>query len=300
MSYKCFNEMIAKVQKSGRIKNMAVAAAEDKHTLEAVLIAKKDKLINPILVGDSEVIKQCLNELNYQDDDITIIDIKDKAESAQKAAELIREGKCDLLMKGIIETADLMRVVLKKENGLRTDSILSHVAFFELPTYHKILACTDTGMVTYPDLEEKKLVIKNAVSTLNKMGIENPKVALLAAVEKLNPKMPETVDADELKKLYLEGFFEKCIIEGPISYDLAMHAESAQIKGYNSPVAGDADLLVVPNITSGNLMGKALVFSAGAKMAGFIVGAKVPIILTSRASSTEDKYLSIVLSALAA
>jgi len=300
MLYKSFDEMIAEVQKADRIKNLAVAAAEDKHTLEAVLMAKKDRLINPTLIGDLVIIKQYLKELDYQDNDLAIIDIKDKAESAQKAAELIREGKCDLLMKGIIETAGLMKIVLKKENGLRTDSILSHIAFFELPTYHKILVSTDTGMVMYPDLEEKKQIIKNAVSTLNKMGMAKPKVALLAAVEKMNPKMPETVDADELKKLYLDGFFDNCLIEGPISYDLAVHGESAQIKGYNSPVAGDADLLVVPNITAGNLMGKALVFSAGAKMAGFIVGAKAPIILTSRASSTQDKYLSIVLSALAA
>lgn len=300
MFYKNFNEMISQVQRADRIKNLAVAAAEDKHTLEAVLMAKKDRLVNPILIGDAVTIKQYLKELAYQDNNITIIDSQDKLESAQKAAELIREGKCDLLMKGIIETAELMKIVLKKENELRTDSILSHIAFFELPTYHKILVSTDTGMVMYPDLEEKKQIIKNAVSTLNKMGMEKPKVALLAAVEKMNPKMPETVDADELKKLYLSGFFKNCLIEGPISYDLAIHSESAQIKGYDSPVAGDADLLVVPNITAGNLMGKALVFSAGAKMAGFIVGAKVPIILTSRASSTQDKYLSIVLSALAA
>jgi phosphate butyryltransferase len=300
MSYKNFDEMIAEVQKSARVKNLAVAAAEDKHTLEAVLTAQKDKLIRPVLVGDAEIIERYLRDLNYGNDDIAIFDIKDRTKAAQKAAELVGAGTCDILMKGSIETADLMKVVLKKENGLRTDSILSHIAFFELSSYHKILACTDTGMVTYPDLEEKKLIIKNAVKTLNKMGIGNPKTALLAAVEKVNPKMPETVDAGELKKLYGAGYFENCLIEGPISYDLAMHRESAQIKGYESPVAGDADLLVVPDMTAGNIMGKALVFSAGAKMCGFIVGAKAPVILTSRASSTQDKYLSIILSALAA
>ncbi len=300
MYYKSFDEMTVTMQKTGKTKSMAVAAAEDKHTLEAILIAKKDRLIQPVLVGNSAVILQYLRELDYDNKDIEVIDCKDKAQAAQKAAALAGAGTCDILMKGTIETADLMRVVLKKENGLRTDSILTHIAFFELPTYHKILALTDSGMVMYPDFEEKKLIIRNAVNTLNIMGIENPKVAILTAVEKMNPKMPETVDADNLKKLYLEGFFEDCIIEGPISYDLAVHGESARIKGYISPVAGDADLLVVPDITAGNLMGKALVFSGGAKMAGFIVGAKVPIILTSRASSTQDKYLSIALSALAA
>jgi phosphate butyryltransferase len=158
---------------------------------------------------------------------------------------------------------------------------------------------TDGGMMMYPDLEQKKKIIENAVGVLHSLGYENPKVGVLAAVETVNPKMPESVDAGKLKEMNQNGEITGCIVEGPISYDLAMNKESAEIKGFVSPVAGDPDILIVPNITAGNILGKCLVYSAGAKMAGFIVGAKVPIVLTSRGSSSEEKYLSLVISAAA-
>ena len=176
---------------------------------------------------------------------------------------------------------------------------MSHVAMQEVPSYHKLLAVTDGGMMMYPDLEAKKSIVENAVEVFNKMGYENPKVGVLAAVEVVNPKMPEAVDGAELKRMNQEGIIKDCIIEGPISYDLAMNLESSKIKGYESPVVGDVDILVVPNITAGNILGKSLIYSAGAKMAGFIVGAKVPIVLTSRGASTEEKYLSLAISASA-
>jgi phosphate butyryltransferase len=212
----------------------------------------------------------------------------------------VNEKKADLIMKGKIQTADLLRAVVDKERGLRTGSVMSHIAIHEVPSYHKLLAVTDGGMMMYPKLEEKKQIIENAVKTFIAMGYENPKVAVLAAVENVNPKMPETVEADALKMMNVKGEIKNCIIEGPISYDLTMSKESAEIKGFNSPVTGEVDILVVPNITAGNLLGKALIYSAGAKMAGFIVGAKVPIVLTSRGATAEEKYLSLVISASAA
>ena len=174
---------------------------------------------------------------------------------------------------------------------------MSHVVLHDIPGYHKLLAVTDGGMMMYPNLEEKRQIIENAVSTFKSMGYECPKVAVLTAVEKVNPNMPETLDADNLKKMNQENILKDCIVEGPISYDLAMSKESAEIKNFISPVTEDVDILMVPNITVGNILGKSLVYSAGAKMAGFIVGAKVPIVLTSRGSTAEEKYLSIVLSA---
>lgn len=202
-------------------------------------------------------------------------------------------------MKGKIQTADLLRAVVNKENGLRTGKVMSHIVIHEIPTYHKLLAVTDGGMMMYPNLDEKKQIIENAVSTFLALGYENPKVAVLAAVETVNPKMQESVDADMLKKMNIKGEIKNCIVEGPISYDLTMSKESASIKGFVSPVTGEADIIVVPNITVGNILGKSLVYSAGAKMAGFIVGAKVPIVLTSRGSTSEEKYLSLALSASA-
>jgi len=177
---------------------------------------------------------------------------------------------------------------------------MGQIVLHEMPSYHKLLAVTDGGMMLCPTLEEKKQLLESSVDTLIAMGCGEPKVAVLAAVEKVNPKMQDSVDAALLKEMNVNGEIKNCIVEGPISYDLIMSRESARIKGYESPVSGDADIIIVPNITVGNVLGKSYVYNAGAKMAGFVFGAKVPIVLTSRASSAEEKYLSLVLSASAA
>lgn len=297
MEFKNFDELIAKVQKNNHIKRVVVVAAHDEHTLEAVFKARKDKIVEPILVGNKSEIKEMLNKLHQNLDDEDIIDTSTDNESAEKAVELINNNKADFIMKGKIQTADLLRVVVSKKSGLRTNKLMSHVAFNEVPSYHKLLITTDGGLVMYPDLEKKKQVLENAVEVLLNIGYDQPKVAVLAAVEKINEKMPESVDAAKLKDMNQNGEIKNCIVEGPISYDLAMSKESAKIKGYNSPVVGNPDILLVPNITTGNILGKSLVYSANAKMAGFITGAKAPIVLTSRGASSEEKYLSIVISA---
>lgn len=299
MIFKNFNQLIEKVQNDKSQKRVAVVAAQDEHTLEAVLKAKKDNIVEPILIGDKIKIQKILAELKTNLEDSSIINVEDDAEAAMKAVELIHENKADFIMKGKIQTADLLKAVVNKEKGLRTGNVISHIAMYEVPTYHKLLAITDGGMMMYPNLTEKKQIIENAVSTFVAMGYETPKVAVLSAVETINPKMPETVDADMLKQMNQRGEIKDCIVEGPISYDLTMCKESADIKGYSSPVTGDVDILIVPNITTGNILGKSLSYSANAKMAGFIVGAKVPIVLTSRGSTAEEKYLSLVLSASA-
>ncbi|GLC29481.1 bifunctional enoyl-CoA hydratase/phosphate acetyltransferase [Clostridium omnivorum] len=299
MEFRTFEDLIKKVQNLDSKKKVAVVAAQDEHTLEAVFRAKKDNIVEPILIGDKQKIKEVIERLQEDLSEEAIIEVNDDAAAAAKAVELINSEKADFIMKGKIQTADILKAVVNKEKGLRTGNVMSHVVIHELPTYHKLLAVTDGGMMMYPNLEEKKQIIENAVNTFIAMGYDEPKVAVLAAVETVNPKMPEAVDADLLKKMNENGEIKNCIVEGPISYDLTMSKESADIKGFKSPVTGDADILIVPNITAGNILGKSLVYSAGAKMAGFIVGAKVPIVLTSRGSTAEEKYLSLVLSASA-
>jgi len=299
MELKNFQELIAKVQNNDSKKRVAVAAAHDEHTLEAVFRAVKDKLVEPVLIGDKEKIKKILKNLNVEFDEDSIISTNSDQEAAEKTVELINENKADFIMKGKLQTGDLLKAVVNKEKGLRTGKVMSHVAILEVPTYHKLISITDGGMMMYPDVEEKKQIIENAVDVFLAMGYECPKVAVLAAVETVNPKMPETVDADMLKKMNQEGKIKNCLVEGPISVDLTLNKESAEIKGFDSPVTGDADILIAPNITTGNIMSKAILELAHGKMAGMIVGAKVPVVLTSRGATSEEKYLSLVLSASA-
>lgn len=299
MEIKNFQEIIDMVKGSPAKKRMVIAAAGEEHTLQATLHARKEGVIRPILVGDKKEIDRILNELGESIPSEDIYDVSDVKEAAEKAVELIREGKGDFLMKGFLDTAVILKAVVSKEHGLGKGGVMSHFTMFEVPNYHKILVAVDGGMVTYPTLEQKKSIIENTVEVLKSYGYENPKVGVLACVEKVNPKMPETVEANELVQMNKNGELSGCIVAGPISYDCAMDKEIAKTKKYENPVAGDVDILVAPNIHAGNIMGKMLTVTCKAKMAGFIVGAKCPIVLTSRGSSAEEKYLSIVMSAAA-
>ncbi|WP_419726443.1 bifunctional enoyl-CoA hydratase/phosphate acetyltransferase [Terrisporobacter petrolearius] len=299
MEIRNFQEIIDKVKMSPTKKKMVIAAAGDEHTLQAALHARKEGIVTPVLVGDKLEINRILNDLNETVSDEDIYDVSDVKEAAEKAVELVREGQGDFLMKGFLDTSVILKAVVNKEKGLGKGGVMSHFTMFEVPNYHKILVAVDGGMVTYPTLEQKKCIIENTVGALRSYGYENPKVAVLSCVEKVNPKMPETVEADALAKMNEKGEITGCVIAGPISYDCAMSNDVAKLKKFYSPVAGDADILVAPNIHAGNIMGKMLTITCGAKMAGFIVGAKCPIVLTSRGSSAEEKYLSIVMSAAA-
>lgn len=299
MDLKNFQELIAKVQKNDTVKRVAVAAAQDEHTLEAVFKAAQDKLVDPVLIGDKSKITEILQKLNIEFDLDSIIHVETDKEAAEKTVETVNANKADFIMKGKLQTADLLRAVVDKEKGLRTGKVMSHLAIMEVPGYHKLIAVTDGGMMMYPNTEEKIQILENAVDVFRAMGYECPKVAVLAAVETVNPKMPEAVDGNILKKMNQSGEIKDCIVEGPISVDLTFSKESAKIKGYESVVTGDVDILLVPNITTGNILSKAIIELANGIMAGMIVGAKVPIVLTSRGASTQEKYLSLVLSASA-
>lgn len=287
-------ELLKRRQRTQRV---GVAAAHDDHTLRAVIQAARDGLVEPILIGDSERIASLWTSLSDGIPLPTVIPVQGDEACARQTVQLAREGQIDCVMKGKLETATLMREVVNRETGIRNRDVMSIIAVMESPYYHKLFAVTDVGLLTYPTLEQKAGVIENAVELFHRLGVETPKVAVLAAVEKENPKMPETVDAARLKEMGERGELAGCVVEGPISYDLCMDREAAEIKGYHSPVAGDPDILVVPDIVAGNLLSKSLTCSGGAHTCGTVWGAKVPIILTSRSAAVEDKYMSIVLSA---
>ena len=275
-------------------RKVAVVPAQDEHTLEAISHAYRDGMVEPVLIGDEPKIREILAQIGTDADKMTIIHVEDPTEAIQKAADMARGGEVDCIMKGKTETGALMKVLVNRERGIRKNDTMSLLAFMESPNYHKVFAITDVGLLTYPSKDQKKAAIQNAVEAFHALGVEQPKVAILAAVEKVNPKMKETVEAAEIKEEGVEG----CIIEGPISYDLAMDPASAPIKGYVSPVAGDADLLVVPDIVSGNIAAKTITVIGGGRTGGVVLGAKVPVLLVSRAASADDKYMSIVIAAL--
>jgi len=300
MVYRNFDELIEQVKGYPAMKRMAVAAAGEKHTLEAVLNARREGVASPVLVGDKEQILHILETLGETVPEADIYSANEPCAAAELAVSLVRDGKADFLMKGYLDTGVLLKAVVNKENGLGKGGVMSHFTMFDIPGYHKILVPVDGGMVTYPTIKQKKAIIENTAGTLRAMGYDCPKVGVLACVEKVNPKMPETLEAAELARMNREGEIKGCIVEGPISYDCAVDSEIAALKGYESQIAGDVDVLVAPNIHAGNIMGKMLACTCRAKMAGFIVGAACPIVLTSRGSSAEEKFLSIVISAAAA
>ena len=298
MELKNFEQLKEKFKENDKVPRMVIAVAADIHTLDAALKARKEKLIVPVAVGNKQEIEKILNTIGETIPEEDIYDEADDASACALAVKLIREGKGDFLMKGMVETGVLLKAVVNKEEGLSAGNTMSHFTIFETPGYHKLLTAVDGGMVAYPTLEQKVDIINNTVHTLLAIGYELPKVGVLACVEKVNPKMPETVEAYELQKMNEEGLIKDCIIKGPISYDIAVDKEIAKYKKYEGVIAGDVDVLIAPNIHAGNIMGKMLICTAGAKMAGIIVGAKCPIVLTSRGSSEEEKYLSMLLAAV--
>ena len=293
-------EDVLKIAKERGPKTVSVACAQDNDVLKAVDNAKKNGIVNAILVGDQEKIEAIAKEEGIELNDYEIINIKDLGEASLKAVELVSSGKAHMVMKGLVDTSIILKAVLNKETGLRTGSVLSHVAIFDVNNYPRLLLVTDAAMNIAPTLEQKKQIIENSLQVAKGLDIEEPKVAVICAKEKVNPKMPATVDAGELVKMNESGELANCIVGGPFALDNAVSEEAAKLKGIDHPVAGKADILMCPNIESGNILYKTLGFLANAKSAGVIVGAKAPIILTSRADSEEAKLNSIALGVLMA
>jgi len=280
-------------------KKLVLAAAQDQHSLGAIIKAWKDNIIEPILVGDKEAIENICESYNYDITGVTIIHEPDIQKSVETAVKMVSNKQADILMKGKIGSATLLRCVLNKEWGLRTGNLLSHFALFEVETYHKVIAVTDVAMNIAPSLQDKIAIVNNSVACLNRLGYKMPKVAVLGAVEMVNENMKATLDAALLSKMNQRDQIKNCIIDGPLAFDNAVSLESAQLKGIKSEVAGDTDLLLMPDIEVGNVLYKSLVFFAQAKVASIILGAMVPIVLTSRSDSEQAKFDSILLAAAA-
>lgn len=291
---------IIKFAKERGPKTVSVACCQDREVLIAVENARKENIVNAILVGDMEKTKEIAKELEINLDNYELIDIKDLSEASLKAVELVSSGKAHVVMKGLVDTSIILKAVLNKEVGLRTGNVLSHVAVFDIEGYDRLFFVTDAAMNLAPDLNTKKQIIENACEVARALDIDTPKVAMICAKEKVNPKMKDTVEAKELEDMYLRGEIKDCIVGGPFALDNAVSEEAAKHKGMNHPVAGKADVLVVPDIEAGNVLYKSITYFAKCENAGLIVGAKAPIILTSRADSDKTKLNSIALGVLAA
>lgn len=295
-----FDGLLEKIS-SLSTKKVAVAVAQDDAVLEAVKAAKERKIADAILVGDTDKIKEVASSINMDLSEYEIIDVKDNTEAALTAVKLVHDGKADMYMKGLIDTKGFLKSVLDKEVGLRTGKPLSHVAVFEIEGYEKMFFLTDVAFIPYPSLEDKVGIINNTVEVCHACGIPNPKVAPLAAVEVVNPKMPATVEAAELSAMNERGEITGCIVDGPLSMDLAIDPEAAVHKGATGrKIVGDADVLLFPDIHAGNLVYKTLVHTANVKNGCILTGTKAPVILTSRSDSFETKVNSIALAAIVA
>jgi phosphate butyryltransferase len=290
---------LRRLVEGGPRKKLVLAAAQDQHSLGAIIKAWKDNIIEPILVGDKEEIESICQSNNYDITGVRIVHEPNIEKSVETAVRMVSSNQADILMKGKIGSATLLRCVLNKEWGLRTGNLLSHFALFEVDTYQKVIAVTDVAMNIAPTLHDKIAIVNNSVACLNRLGYKMPKVAVLGAVEMVNENMQATLDAALLSKMNQREQIRNCIIDGPLAFDNAVSLESAQLKGIKSEVAGDTDLLLMPDIEVGNVLYKSLVFFAKAKVASIILGAMVPIVLTSRSDSEQAKFDSILLAAAA-
>lgn len=283
---------------SGERKTIAVAAADDMPVLEAIKDAMDADLANAVLIGNKGRIEEIASQLGMNMDRIEIIDEPDVVLAAERAVELVKEGKAHVLMKGLLKTPTLLKAVLNREKGLRTGGELSHIAVFEVPGLDRLLVMSDPAMHILPSLEEKERILGSIKIVTDALEIKCPKIAAVCAIEVFNPAMPATVDADALTKMYKEGKLKDMVVDGPMALDIAVSKHAAEHKGYKGEIQGDADALLMPNIESGNVMWKTLVYLAQAKIAGVVVGAAAPVVLTSRSDSPETKLNSIMLSLL--
>jgi len=297
---KNFDELIKIAQSNklanGANKKVAVMCADDEEVLAAIYEAKKQSVADAILVGNKENIIKIAKENNIDISGMELIDEANIEKAGLICTSLINEGKASVIMKGLVGTADYMKAILNKEHGLRTGNLLNHLAIYDLPTYHKILAVTDAAININPNLEDKIKIINNCVKILNFLGIAKPKVAAVAAVEKVNEeKMPATKIAQQLSDYAKEGKIADVFIDGPFGFDVAISKHAAKVKNLDHlEVAGDADLILADDIESSNIVYKALNFFGQGKVAAIVCGAKVPVVLTSRADEHETKFLSIV------
>ena len=288
------DDLIKKAKELG-MKRVVVIGAEDIEALEAVSAANDEGFADPVLVGDKETIQENLKKIGKNFD---IIHAESSQDAAEKGIRLVSSGAADVVMKGNIKTSILLKAALNKDWGLRTGNVLSHCAVLDTPHLDKLIFVTDGGMIIKPDLNQKVSIINNTVKLAKSIGIETPKVGVIAAVEVVNPDMPETQEAAILTQMNRRGQIKDCIVDGPLGIDNALDMTAAKIKKVTGEVAGQADILLVPDIHSGNFLGKSAVYLAGGKIAGLILGCSAPIVVVSRANDAQSKMASLALGVL--
>lgn len=297
--YKDYEALKEALLDSNKVKKrVIVAGAVDEHALEAAFLAQRKGYITPVLVGDEKETLECIKKLGFEKEPYEIIHCETGMNPSSLAVQLIHEGRGDFILKGKIETKDLLKPILDKETGLNSRGFITHFGLMQIKGYHKLLAMSDSAVIPYPSFEDKVKIVRTCMDTLRKLGYKKPVIGALCAVETVNPKMPETVDAEKLQLMSESGEFGEGIVVGPISFDLATQKESAIIKGYKSPYAGDVDMLLVPHMVTGNVMSKIWNADDDNILAGCLVGADVPIALTSRSASMNEKLHSILLCSL--
>ena len=299
MSITTFVDLMAEARRVGP-KMVAVAAPHEPEILLSAQDAQKEGIANCTLVGDRDLIRKLAAEQQIDITKMMLIHEPDPKTAARKVMELLRMGHADLAMKGKLETGDFLRAALDREMGLRTGRLFTHVAVFEVPGFDRFLFVTDSGVVVAPTLEQKVEIVQNAIMVAQRLGVHEPKVAILAATEMVNPKIPTTMDAANLAKMADRGQIQGGLVDGPLALDNAISPESVAIKGIKGPVAGVADILVTPDVEAGNLLAKAISYFAKGKMAGVVVGGKSPLIVASRSDPHETKLVSMALGVLLA
>jgi phosphate butyryltransferase len=299
MKIQKLEDMISTAHQVGPVP-IAVAAAHDPEVLRAVHRAQQDGIIEAILVGDWPAIEAYATQVGAGLAGVSILHESDPRRAAEQVVELARSGRAKVVVKGQVKTSELLGVVLNRHIGIRGRSLLSHVGIFELPGMERLIYLSDSGVVVYPDVYQKLEIISNAVRVEHRFGVEEPKVAILAASETVHPKIPASIDALALSRMADQGWVAGAVVDGPLGLDLAISPRAAELEGSDSPIAGMADVLIVPNVEAGNIVAKGLQYFAHARMAGLVVGARVPIIISSRADSAETRYLSLAMAAILA
>jgi phosphate butyryltransferase len=294
MPVRTFAELLEAARGKGP-KIVAVAAGQQSEVMLAALDAEVAGLAEVILVGDGNAIKQIATDARFDISRMEVIHEPRPREAAWQVMKLVSEGRADIAMKGKVETSDFLRAALSKELALRTGRLFTHVAAFEIPGFDRMIFISDAGVVVAPDLEQKVQIVQNAINVAHALQITLPRVAVLAATESVNPKIPTTLDAANLSKMADRGQIQGGLVDGPLALDNAISPESARIKGIKSEVAGYADILITPDIEAGNVLAKAITYFAQGKMAGVVVGARCPLILPSRSDTREAKLVSLAL-----
>jgi phosphate butyryltransferase len=290
-----FSEIFTRAKAKSQRARLAVAGAASKEVLEALVEAYQMGFVEPVLLGEEKAIREIAKELNLDLSGVEVIDQPDLNMTAKQAVGLVKEGKAGMLMKGKVDSSTMLKAVLDKETGLRGSGLITHVAVVEMPTYDRLMFMTDGGTIPYPNLQEKIGMIQNAITLASALGIENPNIALLSAVETVSEKIPETLDYALICKMFDRGQLKGGVCDGPVAMDLALSAAAAKLKKIDTPIAGKTDIFLFPNIACCNIFVKGLIYLTEAKVAGIMVGGGVPIVLLSRADSAEIKLNSIAL-----